>query len=333
MNRFETGRGEGRSQAMSLRDSPEKHSTGRRVAAVVVTFFPELAQLSQKLGQILDAGADSVIVVDNTDGLSEQSRVATIVRAAGCQYWACSANVGIAAAQNAGLRLASASGARLAILLDQDTPVIDRLVVDLVAAWDREEANVDRLAAIGPALFDHRDGLTLVPEFARLGPKMRTTALGAEDVARVPFLVSSGTLLDISRWRAVGPFREDYFIDHVDYEWGLRATLEGYSLLVIGSIAMPHELAQMVPTRSGRLHRVPRQPSRRYYSTRNYILMLRDLRLPWAWRLGIACELVKAIMRSGRPARGALTGIGYAFDGLRDGLGDRRGPLQTPRGS
>jgi rhamnosyltransferase len=89
-------------------------------------------------------------------------------------------------------------------------------------------------------------------------------------------LITSGMLLPVSFARAIGGFREDFFIDSVDHEFCLRASDYGARLYVTREPLMRHSIG--APARSFRWARMlsSGHPStRKYFIARNALWTVR----------------------------------------------------------
>jgi rhamnosyltransferase len=119
--------------------------------------------------------------------------------------------------------------------------------------------------------------------------------------------------------------RSNYFIDHVDTEWCLRARDKGYTLIGVLSASMEHSLGDKVKRiwlfylRSVAHH----SPLRDYYMYRNTILMLRDTKMPFLWRCFVAFRLIPfatyfILFTKNRiaRARAMLLGLKHGFAGI-----------------
>jgi rhamnosyltransferase len=93
----------------------------------------------------------------------------------------------------------------------------------------------------------------------------------------VPALITAGSLVSLAVYRAIGPFREDFFVDYVDIEFCLRARRAGYHVVQGNAPTIEHSIGR--PTRHRLIfrdvHPTNHSPARRYYITRNRILVWR----------------------------------------------------------
>lgn len=300
------------------------------VVAVVVTYRPD----PQALTALLDALAPqvgAVVVVDNGTGGPEVTVPVERLGDAG-SLLVLGENLGIATAQNRGLAAARDSGATHVLLSDQDSvPAPDMVERLLTAIGAPRPAGALPLAAVGPVTVDRRTGAApLVFTAQRSGPR-RAPELPTTDGAlvEVPFLIASGTLIDVPALETVGPMSDALFIDHVDLEWGLRAARAGFALAAVVGAGLEHSLGddtRRVPWRSRHVH--VQAVERNYYMVRNTVALIRGGLLPGPWRRGYVRWITRyigyyllAVPPRGRRAR-------LMARGLVDGLRGRGGALR-----
>ena len=87
--------------------------------------------------------------------------------------------------------------------------------------------------------------------------------------------MTSGNLLNLSIYKQMGPFRNDFFIDHVDHEYCLRLVKAGYQVIELPGLLLGHKLGERKKTGwFGRTY-VSHAPVRSYYYIRNGIIVLK----------------------------------------------------------
>ncbi|MFM7294009.1 MAG: glycosyltransferase family 2 protein [Burkholderiales bacterium] len=231
--------------------------------AVIVAFFPNADRLDELVRRLLEQ-VKSVVVYDN-GGADNRSLHMPNVHILGSGQ-----NVGIASALNRSIEHAISNGARYIVTFDQDSCPSRVLIRGLRAHLDNfSESNI---AAVGPTCFDVRNGHFTWPVFApapygfrRVNPDLKSDPIPSI------FLITSGMMFDVERFKQVGPFDDSLFIDHVDTAWGLRANAMNLRLLTCPDVRMKHELSRSAPRRVlGRLV-LDYPPIRRYYTARNSI--------------------------------------------------------------
>jgi rhamnosyltransferase len=281
-----------------------------KATAVIVTYHPDLPALTRLL-EALAPQVASAIIVDN--GSPENLTAFLASRAHPTEtLLPLGENLGIAAAQNRGIAGARVMGAEAVILFDQDSLPEPDMVGRLVAALGALAAEGRKVAAVGPRPVD-----------ARLG--RRSTGDGGPGRGPVPVdhLIASGCLMPMAALDAVGPLREELFIDYVDIEWCLRAASLGFGCYRLDTLAMAHEFGSPVDV-LGRSY-VSHTPMRHYYLFRNTIWMWRRRALPWRWRLRMTPRLLLRLGFNVIFARPHRQQWRLMLRGLADGFASRMG--------
>lgn len=258
---------------MGIPDSPQ-------VVAIVVSYQPDLPRLAALL-DALSPQVAGVVVVDNGSAVDVAAWHRDRAGHVGSQaVLALGANRGIAAAQNAGIAWARARSATHVLLMDQDSIPPPGMVA---ALWAVLRTHADAAAA-GPQYVDARLG--------RPAPFVRREGLhlsrleGDADAPPAPadYLIASGCLIPMPVIDAVGAMREDFFIDYVDIEWGLRAHAHGWQSYGVYTTRMHHELGDPPVRFLGRMLPM-HSPLRHYYHVRNAVLLYRERWVPLGWKL------------------------------------------------
>jgi rhamnosyltransferase len=234
----------------------------RSCCAVVVTYHPP-ASAAATINAITPQ-CGHVIVIDNGSNASELENIREIAESDTNVELICNAeNIGLASALNQGWRLAAERGFQTVLFLDQDTVPLHNMVADLLAAW-RSQPQPDRIGVVGSNHYDDQGNLG------------HPTIVGQSAVA-VPFVITSGSLSPIAIFDKVGPFRDDFFIDCVDTEFGYRLELRGFKSILCLEPTMRHMWGD--PFRYKLLFCIEtyvsnHSPFRRYFIMRNNIYLL-----------------------------------------------------------
>jgi rhamnosyltransferase len=253
--------------------------------AVVVTYHPNYDRLTRLLSALRPQVAD-VIIIDNTQ-----------------------VNVGIAAAQNVGIKEAIARGAKHVALFDQDSvPAPDMLGVLRTALVDLERSG-EKIAAVGPNYW-HGSGLKI----------------SGSSPTRVDLIIASGCLLSVQALRDVGLMNEALFIDLVETEWLLRAKQRGWNVYQCPSAMMEHQLGDGdIRIWLGKWHHVPEHsPLRHYYYVRNSVYLSTHSSLPLGWKLSSLKRLLLRFFAFGTRRDHAAMMLAGVRDGLLGKLGSRQ---------
>ncbi|MBP7796616.1 MAG: glycosyltransferase [Elusimicrobiales bacterium] len=90
--------------------------------------------------------------------------------------------------------------------------------------------------------------------------------------------ITSGSIINIKIANKIGGFKNDYFIDRLDFEYALRAKKNGYKIKVISDAFLEHTLGnyKIIKLINKKIVITNHLPIRRYYITRNTFCMIRN---------------------------------------------------------
>ncbi|MFC5370601.1 glycosyltransferase family 2 protein [Arcanobacterium bovis] len=261
-----------------------------QIWAVVITYHPDW--LTHELVQALCKQVGTCVVVDNGSNAQECAALHATADNCGAHVLELHENMGIAYAQNIGIEMALRAGATHVLLSDQDSLPEPDMVAKLCEAMDDTGA-----IAVGPYIRDENDGGDELVYMDRTwGPRRATPAELTKRYVEPAFLLASGCLIDARCFETVGTMKSEYFIDHVDLEWCLRARAAGGKLAVTTATTLAHSLGDRtatVPFRAQPVH--VHSPIRNYYLTRNTILLCKSGLLNKHWIAGYMLWLIKYV--------------------------------------
>lgn len=304
-----------------------------KVHAIVVTFNPEWDVLVREFS-LLDPQVDKIWVVDNASSQSLTILVNSLGLADKLELVQMPANLGLGAAQNAGIQRASIAGASHVLILDQDSQPMPDMVHHLLAASNHFQAAGIRVAAVAPVYEDRSTGTR--SGFVRLGwlDYKKQFVTFEQGPVEADFVISSGSLIPMSSLDEIGLIDEDLFIDHVDTEWCLRARSKGFKLFGVPAARMLHSLGD---NRKRvwflRWRNVPyHSPFRYYYMLRNGVLLQKRPYIPWKWRIGEFMRHWQMLVFFGFCGEGSFKRLAMMLRGLRDGFKGVHGPMTQGQG-
>jgi len=294
--------------------SPQKQD----ICAIIVTYFPD-AEFVQREERIRKQ-VGRVLIVDNTPD-AKLGVPTKMLKSSGIEIIQNNENLGVGAALNLGMARANELGFRWAITFDQDSWVHDELVTKLIEIYVRQPR--PELVGIIGCNFEDENTRKSPFKYDEDGPVFLETRT----------VITSGSLISAAVFYAAGSFRSDFFIDFIDHEYCLRLRKLGYRVLVSTAPLMVHALGAATPFDLGRgparlsLVLTNRSPLRRYYMTRNGLLVARlyIVEAPiWVIRnvasiLGFA--LLKIAFEKNRRLKKFWGTLYGAFDGLRSKTG------------
>lgn len=299
---------------MKVKDSATVH-------AIIVTFNPARDILLNEIA-VLSLQVDKIWLIDNDSTQSLPAWEDDLASEVQLELVRMPANLGLGAAQNAGIGLACAAGATHVIILDQDSHPMPDMVGCLLAASDRLQSVGVRVAAVAPVYFDANTGSA--SGFVRLGwlGYKKQMDVPTQDVVEADFLISSGSLIPVSVFNDVGIMDESLFIDHVDTEWCMRAKSKGFRLFGLPAARMFHSLGDrrariwFLRWRNVSYH----SPFRYYYMARNGILLQRRSYIPFKWKLSELFRFVRGLFFFGLFGKDSTLRLIAMLGGVADGL-------------
>ena len=305
----------------------------RGIVAVILTHHPEQGILRQAVASLCPQ-VDQILIVDNgarwdatglLDGLKDADRNKI-------DFIWLERNIGVGAGHNRGIQWARARGFSHVLIMDHDSvPRLD-MVRHLVAAMERLDAQGVQVSAVGPRYVDRYTGR--MAGFVRLGP-WRPTRVFCDpaqtgELVETDFIISSGSLIRMTVLDKVGEMNEDFFIDHIDTEWILRAKALGYRSFGVCDAIMEHSVGfTTFRIWVGRWRNTPlHSPERNYYLFRNSIRLYGMPHAPWRWVLYDIVRLVALAVVYPVTAPGSWSRLRFMARGIWHGLRGVTGPLQ-----
>lgn len=241
----------------------------QKISSVIVTYHPN-EENYRNISHISN-NCDLVIVIDNTDSKSP----IYMDNFTNCKVIRNNKNIGLSAAYNIGIETVRKYGYENIFLFDQDTKIPDDFFQRMLDFKAKYQKKYHEEGIIVPNFFD-RNCKTFA-KFSLIKPlkfclkpchKVGTSFLSHSLIA-----ITSGTYLTYSIYKSIGPFREDYFIDFIDHEYCLRASLKGYKIIPNCSVTINHSIGKRSIFSLFGLIIKPNNhsPIRRYYFAKNSI--------------------------------------------------------------
>jgi len=255
------------------------------ICAVIVTYHPDGGLFSRTERVARQVG--QVVVVDNGSPDSSVSYLRRLSEKLQAHLILNCRNQGIACALNQGVRWAAEQGYSWVLTLDQDSLVAHQMVDSLVKAF-RSHASPEKLAVIGVNYINPWNERSL------LAPEEQTGSPWKE----VKTAITSGSLMSVRAFHAIGGFRDEFFIDCVDLEYCLRARAHGFLVILARTILMKHSIGRMSEHRflwkkTGTSNHLP---FRHYFMARNTLTLAREyLWKEPAWVLATLWDRTKSI--------------------------------------
>jgi rhamnosyltransferase len=222
------------------------------VAACVVLYNSPLSRLAAI--ETYRTQVDKLYVIDNSEG-AKTDLANHLMSLPNVVYLANGKNEGIASALNWAASEAVANGYRYLLTMDDDTAVPENLIATM-------------LSFLGT--YDGADGVGIIAASHSIG-KGKMPREGS--FKKVLFTMTSGNLLNLAVYKQVGPFRADFFIDHVDHDYGLRINQAQFEVIELPYLKLIHQLGEQKRIGWMNTTYVSHSPARGYYIVRNGLLL------------------------------------------------------------
>jgi rhamnosyltransferase len=284
------------------------------ICGVVVTYHPDsdfenhIAALRPQVG--------ALVVVDNRSHEDERLQLREMASRHSFVLLENDENRGIASALNQGVIWALEQKAfQFVAFFDQDSEVNAEFMVSMLETY-YQNPKKHKVAVVAPTIYNQNTGQRDVPKGLEKG-----TSLVAQ---------TSGSVMPLEVFQAHGLFKEELFIDFVDYEFCLRVVGAGWSICYCKQAILSH-----VPGSSRRCYILGwylattynYSALRHYFMTRNAVWVIGNY---WRQQPGWCAWL--AVQMWINPLKAFLFETDFklklrcAISGIRDGMHNRLGP-------
>ncbi|MCK5665528.1 MAG: glycosyltransferase family 2 protein [Thiotrichaceae bacterium] len=240
------------------------------ISGVVVLYHPDVSVVSN-IQSYIDY-IDRLYVVDNSTVVNAKI-VAQIKNNNKCVYVNDNENLGLALALNVGAEMAMADAAEWLLTMDQDSRFEEGALLQMIQ-WLNEQAE----AEVGAGIYVYIKGVTNIGIISPVHNTARSSENVSDDVVEATLAMTSGNLLNLAAFKTIGPFREDFFIDYIDFEYCLRLNNAGYKILIYGKGVLQHRLGEPEQVRFlwFDVLYMNHNRVRRYYITRNRLKIIKE---------------------------------------------------------
>jgi rhamnosyltransferase len=226
------------------------------IAGVVILYHPDLELLSANI-QTYVSGLKQLYIYDNSETKTPGIEEALTNINPSIQYKFFNSNEGIAKRLNQAMDQAALNQYDYLLTMDQDSSF-------KVGDFEKYKTLIQSSTYNNVAQF----GVNCQPDFTQ--PK--------EQPEEALTLITSGSILNLSLTKNIGPFNEALFIDFVDAEFSYRVIQNGYLNLMFSNIVLNHSLGTLVEGRSlgnfKKSMRIIHAPIRVFYIVRNGLYLL-----------------------------------------------------------
>lgn len=229
-------------------------------------------------------------------------------------------NLGVAHALNQGMAWGKDNHYEWMLTMDQDSEVNDDIIKKLSGIINSIQSKIN-IGVIGSNYYDKFGNHRL--------SKQKMDAIWLER----SFVITSGSLVSIEAFAAIGGCREDFFIDSVDHDYCIRLRKQGYVVGMSTEPLMTHSLGNKTRHKLFGLNLVTsnHQAFRRYYMSRNRVVLAKkhffiETKFVMYLLFQTIIEMVAVIIFEKEKTK-KLRAIA---NGLWDGIRGRMGKIKTP---
>ena len=291
------------------------------IALLMVTYNPDLYELKKTLLSIFDQ-VDYLLVVDNSELDFEgdvQGGVSSCCR--NTVYISSGGNVGIAKAQNIGLKIISHF--KYVFLSDQDTVYPKSYVKDMICFSDENKSDLLFPTVI---LDSNKENSFYYDEGLLFFKKCKMSEF--KDDFSVAQGISSGSLISENILKSGIFMKEDLFIDWVDFEWCWRIRKSGYVLKQAPKIFIKHSLGDNNETFfSKSIYR--HEPIRHYYILRNAMHLSMYSCLSFRYRVSLFIKSISYLVLYPIIFTPRIKNFCFVVRAIKDAITHRMGRKET----
>jgi rhamnosyltransferase len=255
------------------------------VCAAIVTYHPD-AELKLAI-EILRPQVGHLVVVDNHSSEAAVKELRLFSQKYDFALIENIDNYGIGAALNQSVAWAKEhTECEFILFFDQDSFTSENFVAEMVAEY-RSHTESERIFLVIPRIVHRRTGVTCLHPMSQ----------GKHLVAQ-----TSGSLMPIQVIADEGLYREDLFIDLVDYEFCLRVAAHGWRMAYCQAAVLYHEPGNVKLIKLLGIVQVTTSNYsllRKYYSMRNGIWTIKIYGLLYrGWAFDHAYAMLKEVVRT-----------------------------------
>ncbi len=293
-----------------------------KIAAGIVLFNPNIHRLKLNIDSIINQ-VQKVFFLDNgSKNIEKIEQLLQCYSLEKIQLICWDINKGIASALNELSQKAISEGFDWLLTLDQDSVSAKETIAHYL-----KYTSLDNVGIICPCFYDARR-------------KNEEVKKNQDSVREIDFCITSGSLTNLSVYKAVGGYDDWLFIGLVDNEYCYRLRAKGYKILEDQSVLLNHELGNLTASKYENFflklgdilcsenikklsYRREVSPMRLYYATRNMVYLNRKYsgksNQVWSFRM-IIKNSISSILRGNNKLKllnsifyGVLDGMKYKF--------------------
>ncbi len=231
-----------------------------KIAGVVVLYNPDESVILNIDSYIKDI--ELLYVFDNSEIKTEL--IVEIEKINKVKYFSVGKNMGIGYALNYVCEMAVKEGYDWLLTMDQDSYFEPNGVLKMIGEFEKKFGrDKEKIGIISPLIVYE-------------GDKAENEV--NENFQKISIAINSGGILNLKAFLKAGKFREDYFLDRIDFEYSLRLRKQGYELLRYNGSRLHHKLGSLKVYNFllFKIRVTNHHPTRHYYMTKNAINIIKN---------------------------------------------------------
>jgi rhamnosyltransferase len=275
--------------------------------AVVVTYNCDIEKLLESINSYKNI-VKIIIVCDNSTNPQIHDFFSSYNEKQ-VEYHSMNGNKGIAHALNYGFKIATQKQADWVLTMDQDSIFQTNIEGYIDACKNLKWEN----AAILSPSYSYPD-------------KKESNNKKNEEIQMIKKTIQSGCAYRLVDFQKIGPFREDFFIDYIDYDYCLRVYKLDKYIVRIPTVILTHNRGTVVEKNCFffKVKIAESSPIRHYYQTRNFLTYF-SLYHDYSELMDRCYLLARMIIIENNK----LIKIKYTFMGIKDFFHKKRGILNN----
>lgn len=242
---------------------------------------------------------DEIILIDNSD------KKVQIKLNPDFTYFSFNENLGIATALNKGIEIAREHGMEYVVTMDQDSRFKNNIV----------EIYFQKMKLITNNQF------ILSPNYI---VDYQKTSSSYSELEEIYWTAQSGCLFPISIFDQLGNFKEDFFIDVVDYEYCIRAKNNGIKVIRVNNAEIFHKPGETKQKKilGKRIEFASHNQVRIYYQVRNLLWSFINYKEFSFFKVYFRIFIKILLLFDNK-----ISYLKYFFKGTKDAIGNKLGKL------
>lgn len=248
-----------------------------KIYSVIIIYNADISALTTLTNSLKAQDSNVVLVVNDNNKYNSINADKVIYN---------KKNLGIAEAQNIGIKYSLCQGAEFVAIFDQDSKVPKDYLSKMKDAFYVAQEEIGNIGLVAPRIYDiNMDGF-LEPRIYNFNKNRLSINIPNEKEKKVlnnklirlaAKPIASGALISQKTFKKVGFMDERLFIDLVDTDYDLRILLNGMNIVQANSIILRHKIGNRKEVKFGKFSIWPtnHSPMRRYTIARNTI---------WLWK-------------------------------------------------